>query len=237
MASLLNVQGLRVAYGSVEAVRGIDLEIKAGEVVALVGSNGAGKSTTLKAIMGLQQPNAGQITFDGQQVSGLSTAEIVGRGIAMSPEGRRVFPKMSTHENLLAGAFLQRDKRGDERILESIYARFPRLHERRAQLAGSLSGGEQQMLAIGRALMARPRLLLLDEPTLGLAPLMVKEIARTIDSIRAEGMSILLVEQNANMALRVCDRAVVMENGSIAMSGNGQELLNNDHIRELYLGL
>ncbi|MER1966475.1 ABC transporter ATP-binding protein [Castellaniella sp. GW247-6E4] len=237
MTKLLDIQGMCVAYGPIEAVRGIDLEIAPGEVVALVGSNGAGKSTTLKAIMGLQQPSAGQILFDDKQIDALSTAEIVARGITLSPEGRRVFPKMSTHENLLAGAFLQRDKSDSQQTIDGVYARFPRLYERRTQLAGSLSGGEQQMLAIGRALMAKPRLLLLDEPTLGLAPLMVKEIARTIDSIRAEGVSILLVEQNANMALRACNRAVVMENGSIAMSGTGQELLHDEHIRKLYLGL
>ncbi|MGI4813743.1 MAG: ABC transporter ATP-binding protein [Janthinobacterium lividum] len=234
---MLSIEKIHVAYGPVQAVRDVSMEIHAGEVLALVGSNGAGKSTILKAITGLQPTLSGRIVLDGTPISNLGPAEIVKRGIAMSPEGRRVFARMSVHENLQAGAHLQRDGAGSKQVLESIYARFPRLFERRAQMAGSLSGGEQQMLAIGRALMARPRLLLLDEPTLGLAPIMVREIAKTIASIRQEGMSILLVEQNANMALRLCDQALVIENGSIVMSGTGPSLLKDDHIRGFYLGL
>ncbi len=234
---LLELKDINVSYGQVHAARNVNLHIDAGEVVALVGSNGAGKSTILKSIMGIHPPGSGQIRLDDSVISGLSPADIVTRGIALSPEGRRVFPKMTVHENLLSGAHLHRDQKGNQQRLEQIYDRFPRLLERRRQLAGSMSGGEQQMLAIGRALMARPRLLLLDEPTLGLAPIMVREIAKTILSIRAEGMSILLVEQNANMALRCCDRALVIENGEIVMAGTGNDLLKNDHIRGFYLGL
>jgi branched-chain amino acid transport system ATP-binding protein len=233
----LRVEGIHVAYGPVQAVRDVSFDVDEGEVVALVGSNGAGKSTTLKTIMGLLVPSAGDILLDGLSVRGRDPAEIVRRGIALSPEGRRVFGKMSVHENLLAGAHLHHDRAGNQERMQKIYERFPRLRERRSQLAGSMSGGEQQMLAIGRALMARPRLLLLDEPTLGLAPIMVREIADTVNGIRAEGMSILLVEQNANMALRLADRAVVVENGAVAMTGTGRELLASEHIRSFYLGL
>jgi branched-chain amino acid transport system ATP-binding protein len=233
----LRVDGIHVSYGPVQAVRDVSLEVGEGEVVALVGSNGAGKSTILKTIMGLLAPVRGGIFFGDEQVSGMDPAAVVQRGIALSPEGRRVFPKMSVHENLLAGAHLHHGREENTRRFNKVYERFPRLLERRTQLAGSMSGGEQQMLAIGRALMARPQLLLLDEPTLGLAPLMVREIAKTVTSIRAEGIGILLVEQNANMALRVCDRAVVIENGAIVMTGTGAELLKSDHIRTSYLGL
>lgn len=235
--NLLNLKNINVSYGQVHAVRGVDLNIDEGEVIALVGSNGAGKSTILKSIMGIHPPKNGQIIFNDMDITGLDPADIVTKGIALSPEGRRIFPKMSVHENLLSGAHLHHDKNENQKLLQEIYTQFPRLFERKSQLAGSLSGGEQQMLAIGRALMARPKLLLLDEPTLGLAPIIVKEIASTILNIQKKGVSILLVEQNANMALRVCSRALVIENGEIKMRGNGADLLKNDHIRSFYLGL
>jgi branched-chain amino acid transport system ATP-binding protein len=234
---LLEVSGLRVSYGAVRAVDDISLNVDPGEVVALVGSNGAGKSTTLKAIVGLQPAQSGRIVFEGRDIAGMRPAAIVGAGVSLSPEGRRVFAKMSVHENLLTGAHLVSSRPLARSTMERIFVRFPRLRERRGQLAGSLSGGEQQMLAIGRALMAQPKLLLLDEPFLGLAPIMFGEIGKTILELSAEGMSVLLVEQNANVALRLCNRAFVMENASIALSGSGQELVSNKHVQESYLGL
>jgi branched-chain amino acid transport system ATP-binding protein len=234
---LLEISSLRVSYGAVRAVDDISLNVDPGEVVALVGSNGAGKSTALKAIVGLQPAQSGRIVFESRDIAGMPPAAIVGAGVSLSPEGRRVFAKMSVHENLLTGAHLVSSRRFVRSMMERIFVRFPRLRERRGQLAGSLSGGEQQMLAIGRALMAQPKLLLLDEPFLGLAPIMFGEIGKTILELSAEGMSVLLVEQNANVALRLCNRAFVMENASIALSGSGQELVSNKHVQESYLGL
>jgi branched-chain amino acid transport system ATP-binding protein len=234
---LLEVSALRVSYGPVRAVDGVNLDVEAGEIVALVGGNGAGKSTTLRAIIGLQPVQAGRIVFEGRDLTGLAPADIVHAGIALSPEGRRVFAKMSVHENLLTGAHLVSSKPAIRASMDRVFARFPRLRERRSQLAGSLSGGEQQMLAIGRALMAQPKLLLLDEPFLGLAPIMFAEIGETIVELGSEGMAVLLVEQNANVALRLCNRAFVMENAAIALSGTGEALASNKHVQESYLGL
>jgi branched-chain amino acid transport system ATP-binding protein len=234
---LLEVSGVRVSYGPVRAVDDVNLDVDPGEVVALVGSNGAGKSTMLKAIIGLLAAQSGRILFDGRDITGMPPAAIVGAGISLSPEGRRVFAKMSVHENLLTGAHLVSSRRVVRSTMERVFVRFPRLRERRSQLAGSLSGGEQQMLAIGRALMAQPKLLLLDEPFLGLAPIMFGEIGKTILELSAEGISVLLVEQNANIALRLCNRGFVMENASIVLTGSGRELASNKHVQESYLGL
>jgi branched-chain amino acid transport system ATP-binding protein len=234
---LLEVSGVRVSYGPVRAVDDVNLDVDPGEVVALVGSNGAGKSTMLKAIIGLLAAQSGRILFDGRDITGMPPAAIVGAGISLSPEGRRVFAKMSVHENLLTGAHLVSSRRVVRSTMERVFVRFPRLRERRSQLAGSLSGGEQQMLAIGRALMAQPKLLLLDEPFLGLAPIMLGEIGKTILELSAEGISVLLVEQNANIALRLCNRGFVMENASIVLTGSGRELASNKHVQESYLGL
>lgn len=233
--SLLSVQGLRVAYGGIQAVRGIDLEIAQGELVCLIGPNGAGKSSTLKGLMGLV-PCQGQVYFDGLALAGRPTFEIAARGMALVPEGRGVFGRLTVAENLDMGAYTRRDRAGIRADLAHVYGLFPRLEERRNQLAGTLSGGEQQMLAIARALMSRPRLLLLDEPSMGLAPLMVQKIYETVTTIAREGVTILLVEQNAHMALRVSQRAYVMESGVIALSGNSQELALDSMVRAAYLG-
>jgi branched-chain amino acid transport system ATP-binding protein len=235
---MLEVRGISVAYGGVIALRDVNLSVNEGSIVSLIGSNGAGKTTTLKAIVGLKSVTRGEIHFDGERVDALTAPQRVRRGIALSPEGRRVFPQMSVADNLLVGAYLRTDKAAIKRRLEDIYQYFPRLVERRAQMAGSLSGGEQQMLAIGRALMANPRLLLLDEPSLGLAPIIVDEIARIISDInRDTRMSIILVEQNAKLALSLCNQAFVLETGTVALSGEGKELLASDYVRRAYLGI
>ncbi len=233
--SLLSVQGLRVAYGGIQAVRGIDLEIAQGELVCLIGPNGAGKSSTLKGLMGLA-PCQGHVHFDGLALAGRPTFEIAARGMALVPEGRGVFARLTVEENLVMGAYTRRDRAGIRADLAHVYGLFPRLEERKNQLAGTLSGGEQQMLAIARALMGRPRLLLLDEPSMGLAPLMVQKIYETVTTIAREGVTILLVEQNAHMALRVSQRAYVMESGVIALSGNASELALDSMVRVAYLG-
>ncbi|HLS55191.1 MAG TPA: ABC transporter ATP-binding protein [Zeimonas sp.] len=234
---MLSVADVNLAYGGRRALNGVSLEIGAGEIVSLIGSNGAGKSSTLKAIMGLQPIESGEIWFEGERIDRRDTPEIVARGIALSPEGRRVFPRMSVLENLLLGAYTRKDAAGRQRTLDEIFDHFPRLAERRGQNAGLLSGGEQQMLAIGRALMAKPKLLMLDEPSLGLAPLLVREIGQIVRSINAErGISIILVEQNASLALKVCGQAYVMESGRITLSGGGAELGNNEYVRRAYLG-
>lgn len=233
----LTVENINVYYGVRAALRDVSLEVGDAEIVALIGSNGAGKTTTLRAIMGLTPPKSGRITFGSRQISGLAPPSVVGLGITLSPEGRRVFPQMSVEENLQLGAYLKSDKDEISRTMERVYGYFPRLLERRTQAAGSMSGGEQQMLAIGRALMARPKLLLLDEPSLGLAPIRVQEIGKIIEEInREEGISIILVEQNANMALRLCQRAYVIESGAISLSGTGAELAASEHVRRAYLG-
>jgi branched-chain amino acid transport system ATP-binding protein len=235
---MLEVRGISVAYGGVTAVRNLSLSVADGAIVSLIGSNGAGKTTTMKAIIGLKPVSRGEIYFEGQRIEGASAAQRVGRGIALSPEGRRVFPQMSVLDNLLVGGYSQRDRAHQKKTLDQIYGYFPRLVERRRQMAGSLSGGEQQMVAIGRALMAKPRLLLLDEPSLGLAPIVVEEIARiVVDINRDTGMSIILVEQNAKLALNLCDEAFVLETGAVALSGKGKDLLASDYVRRAYLGI
>ena len=234
--SLLQLSDVRVRYGSVEVLHGIDLRVEEGEIVTILGANGAGKSTTLLSISGLVRPFEGEILFDGQNLLRLPSHKVVGLGIAQSPEGRRVFGIMSVLENLRLGAFCIEDKARRERTLEWIFDLFPRLQERKDQLAGTLSGGEQQMLAIGRALMAEPRLLLLDEPSLGLAPLLVRSIFETVRAINKRGVTVLLVEQNARAALKLAARGYVLEVGSVVMEDKAQNLLANASVREAYLG-
>ncbi|GGE34487.1 ABC transporter ATP-binding protein [Agaricicola taiwanensis] len=236
--SILELSNVSVSYGPVVAVHDVSLSVPKGKILAIIGANGAGKSSTLKAIIGLIKPRSGEIRFEGERIDGLSAPDIVARGIALSPEGRRVFPRMSVMENLTLGGYLQRDKGVVSRTLELIFHHFPRLKERRSQAAGSLSGGEQQMLAIGRALMAQPRLLLLDEPSLGLAPIMVQEVARVIVDInKSEGISVALVEQNAKLALKLSHEAVVLESGEVALGGTGEELLTSEYVQKAYLGV
>jgi branched-chain amino acid transport system ATP-binding protein len=237
MSARLEVNDLVVRYGPVEALSGISMVAEPGEIVALVGANGAGKSTTLKAIMGLCPRAAGSIRIDGEDIGTRTGAALV-HGVSLAPEGRRMFPRMSVHENFLMGAYAVRDRAASRRMLERIYEYFPKLRERRRQLAGSLSGGEQQMAAIGRALMAQPRILMLDEPSLGVAPLIVAEIGRIIREINADlDMTVLLVEQNAHLALGLAARGFVLENGRLIVSGTGQELLESPYVREAYLGI
>jgi len=233
--SLLSVRGLEVAYGGIHAVRGIDLDIAQGELVCLIGANGAGKSSSLKGLLGMVHAT-GEVLFDGAAIAGRPTHEIAARGISLVPEGRGIFARLSIAENLDMGAFLRRDPAGIRADLEHVYGLFPRLAERRGQLAGTLSGGEQQMLAIGRALMGRPRLLLLDEPSMGLAPLMVTRIYDTIAAIARDGVTLLLVEQNANLALKVSQRAYVMESGAITLAGDSARLACDPKVRTAYLG-
>lgn len=234
--TLLKVNGLKINYGGIHAVRGISFEVPDGKVISLIGANGAGKSSTLKAISGLIHPNAGEIIFNGEDISKLESNKIVECGIIMSPEGRRVFAAFTVEENLLMGAFTRRDKAEIEKDLKKNYELFPRLEERRKQKAGSLSGGEQQMLAVARALMARPRLLMLDEPSLGLAPMVCSDIFKTIKDISTAGTTVLLVEQNAKMALQLSDYAYVLETGVISFSGAGKELLRDERVINAYLG-
>ena len=231
---MLKIKDLVVSYGGIEAVKSISFDVPDGEIVTLIGANGAGKSTTLRTIAGLVKPKSGSIMFDGEELIGKSTEDIVKRGITLSPEGRHVFPDMTVLENLKVGAYTRKDKYNDD--IELIYTLFPRLKERHWQLAGTLSGGEQQMLAIGRAMMAKPKLLMLDEPSLGLAPLVVKGIFDIIQELNKQGVTILLVEQNANMALHVADNGYVLETGTISMKGTGSELLQNESVKEAYLG-
>jgi branched-chain amino acid transport system ATP-binding protein len=235
-AAWFQVQNLRVFYEKVEALKGITVAMENGAIVTLIGANGAGKSTTLRAISGLVGVDSGEIYFEGEKIHGLSPQEIVRAGIAHVPEGRRVFPFMTVKENLMLGAFRRKDKTEIRKDLDAVGEHFPILRERRRQKAGSLSGGEQQMLAIGRALMSQPRLLLLDEPSLGLAPLMVKEVSRIIVDINRRKVGIILVEQNARMALRLAHRGYVLETGSIALEGPAAELVDNEHVRKAYLG-
>ncbi len=234
--SLLTVSNLQVSYGGIEALKSISFEVARGQIVTLIGANGAGKSTTLRAISGLVPVKAGGITFDGRDITSLDTSRIVGEGIVLVPEGRRVFPNLSVLENLRIGAFLRKDRPEIEAAIEYVYERFPRLKERHWQMAGTLSGGEQQMLAVGRALMARPKLIMMDEPSLGLAPLVVRDIFSIIHRLRDEGITILLIEQNANAALRAADYGYVLETGRITMEGAGMELLNDQRVRDAYLG-
>lgn len=234
---MLKVDGIDVYYEDLQALWKVSLEVREGEVVALVGSNGAGKSTTLRAISGVLRPARGYLEFAGEKLKRLPAHRIVELGIAHVPEGRRLFPLMSVLENLYLGSYPKAVRRQRSKALKSVFEIFPVLHERRNQLAGTLSGGEQQMVAIGRGLMARPRLLLLDEPSLGLAPMLVKEIFHVIERIRSDGVAVLLVEQNVGQALGLADRGYVLENGRIAMEGNGQELLKNQHLQKAYLGV
>ena len=234
--SLLKVTDLRVSYGGIEALKGISFDVEEGQIVTLIGANGAGKSTTLRAISGLVHPSGGTVEFAGKDVTGADTQKIVEGGIALVPEGRRVFPNLTVLENLKIGAYLRKDKDGIEKDIRWVYDLFPRLQERHWQQAGTLSGGEQQMLAVGRALMSRPKLLMLDEPSLGLAPLVVQGIFDIIRTVNQQGMTVLLIEQNANMALKIADYAYVLETGCITKSGTGAELLADESIKEAYLG-
>ena len=235
--ALLELAGVDALYGRIRALRGVTISVDQGEVVALIGSNGAGKTTTLRTISGLMHPPSGTISFAGKDISRMPAHEIVGLGICQSPEGRRLFPRMQVIDNLQMGAFLRNDKDGIQKDMLRVFELFPRLKERTTQLAGTLSGGEQQMLAIGRALMSKPKLLMLDEPSLGLAPILVETIFQIVREINAQGIPILLVEQNAHKALEVAHRAYVLETGSIVKSGSGQELLNSPDVQRAYLGI
>ncbi len=233
---MLKVENLVVSYGGIEALKGISLEVPEGKIVTLIGANGAGKSTLLRSIIGLVKPGNGKISYEGKDITGLNSQKIVQTGITLVPEGRRVFPNLTVLENLKIGAYLRNDKEGIEKDIRWIYDLFPRLEERSWQMAGTLSGGEQQMLAVGRALMCRPKVLMMDEPSLGLAPLVIKDIFKIIQEINNRGMTILLIEQNANMALKIADIAYVLETGRITMTGTGKELLENPEIKAAYLG-
>jgi branched-chain amino acid transport system ATP-binding protein len=236
MSALLNVKDLKVSYGGINAVKGIDLHVNQGELVALIGANGAGKSSSMKAIAGLLTPSAGDVHFINQETRKLPAYELVRLGLGMVPEGRGVFKRMTILENLQMGAYLKTNPKDIERKLEEVYSYFPRLKERLSQLAGTLSGGEQQMVAMGRAMMAEPKLLLLDEPSMGLSPIMVETIFDVVRSLSSSGMTILLVEQNARLALQMADRAYVMESGLITFSGSGKDLLEDPRVRAAYLG-
>ncbi|MBP3623243.1 MAG: ABC transporter ATP-binding protein [bacterium] len=231
---MLSVKDLQVNYGGIEAVKGISFDVPAGDIVTLIGANGAGKSTTLKAIAGLVKPRSGSIEFEGANITGKDSSDIVARGVTLVPEGRRVFANMTVLENIKIGAYLRKDSLSDD--IAWVYDLFPRLKEREWQLAGTLSGGEQQMLAVARALMSRPKVLMMDEPSLGLAPLVVKGIFDIIREINKQGVTVLLIEQNANMALKTADYAYVLETGRIGLSGTGAELLTNEDVKKAYLG-
>jgi branched-chain amino acid transport system ATP-binding protein len=236
MSAMLEVKNIQVAYGKIIAVKDISVTVNEGEIVTLIGSNGAGKSTTLRTISGLIKPKSGEITFNGKRIDGVPGHEIVGMGICHAPEGRRIFPRMSVKENLELGAFLRNDKTAVNADMERVLDLFPRLKERIKQTAGTMSGGEQQMLAVSRALMGDPKLLLLDEPSMGLAPVLVELIFDTIVKIRKQGITILLIEQNATAALEVADRAYVLESGKVKMSGSAAELRSDDKVTKAYLG-
>ena len=234
--AMLEIKDINVYYGAIHAIKGISLEVNEGEIVTLIGANGAGKSTTLRTISGLLKPKTGAINFLGNDIAGMAAHKIVREGISQVPEGRRIFAEMTVMENLELGAFIREDKSEIEKDLKMVFGRFPRLEERKLQLAGTLSGGEQQMLAMGRALMSRPKLLLLDEPSMGLAPLLIREIFSIIVDINKAGTTVLLVEQNANMALSIANRAYVLETGRITISGDAKELAASEDIRKAYLG-
>ena len=233
---LLKVTGLKVSYGGIQAVKGVDFEVREGELVSLIGSNGAGKTTTMKAITGMLPINAGDIEYLGKSIRGQGPWDLVKQGLAMVPEGRGVFTRMTITENLQMGAYIRKDKAGILADIEKMFTIFPRLRERKDQLAGTMSGGEQQMLAMGRALMSRPKVLLLDEPSMGLSPIMVDKIFEVVRDVYALGVTIVLVEQNASRALAIADRGYVMESGLITMTGPGQELLSDPRVRAAYLG-
>ncbi len=232
----LEIEDLHVAYGGIQALKGISLSVDEGQIVTLIGANGAGKSTTLRAISGLLKPQSGSIRYGSEALTGLPAKEIVRRGIVQVPEGRRVFPDMTVEENLKIGAYLRRDMPAIAADMDYVYKLFPRLKERSWQLAGTLSGGEQQMLAVGRALMSRPKVLMMDEPSLGLAPLIVKDIFSIIRRVNEDGITVLLIEQNANAALRIANYGYVLETGTITLTGTGEALLRDDSVREAYLG-
>jgi len=234
--NMLKVTDLKVNYGGIQALRGISFDVEQGQIVTLIGANGAGKSTTLRAISGLVSSASGGINFMGRDISTMNTQRIVTEGVVLVPEGRRVFDNLTVKENLKIGAYLRKDREEIEEGIKDIYRRFPRLKEREWQLAGTLSGGEQQMLAVGRAMMAKPKLMMMDEPSLGLAPLVVKDIFSIIRDLKSEGITILLIEQNANAALRCADKGYVLETGIITMSGTGEALLNDKRVRDAYLG-
>lgn len=234
--SILHVENLNVYYGAIHAVKGISFDVEEGEVVTLIGANGAGKSTTLNTVAGLLKPREGVVEFEGKSLLGIAPHTIVGKGIALCPEGRRVFLQMSVRENLEMGAFTRTDSSEVAQSLEDVFTRFPRLKERENQVAGTLSGGEQQMLAMGRALMSKPRLLMLDEPSMGLAPILVQEIFDIIEQLHSASTTVLLVEQNARMALKVADRAYVLETGKVSMSGKASELASDERVKQAYLG-
>jgi len=233
---MIKIDNLVVSYGGIEALKGISLEVPKGKIVTLVGANGAGKSTTLKSIVGLVKPKSGSIDYEGLDLTKLNTELMVKKGIALVPEGRKVFVDLTVLENLKIGAYTRKDTKGIAEDLEKVYSLFPRLKERTWQAAGTLSGGEQQMLAIGRALMSRPKLIMMDEPSLGLAPIIVKELFGIIKKINEEGMTVLLIEQNANAALKIADIGYIMETGMITLKGAGKDLLNNEEIKKAYLG-
>ena len=233
---MLEVKDVTTCYGSIEGVSHVALEVSEGEIVALLGSNGAGKTTTLQTIAGLLRPVSGEVIFMGEDISGLPAEAVVRKGISYVPEGRGVFPEMTTMENIELGAYTQRDRKTTARYMKLVFAYFPILEKRKTQIAGTLSGGEQQMLAIGRGLMSRPKLILLDEPSLGLAPLVIRDIAGIITKLQADGTTLLLVEQNAYLALRLSSRAYVLEKGRIVLHGDSKDLLNNEHVKEAYLG-
>ncbi len=235
--ALLELRGVDALYGRIQALRKMSIDVDKGEVVALIGSNGAGKTTTLRTISGLMHPHAGTIHFDGRDITDTGPSKIVELGISQSPEGRRLFPRMSVVDNMFMGAYSRNDRPGIASDMDRVYTLFPRLKERRTQIAGTLSGGEQQMLAMGRALMARPKVLMLDEPSLGLAPILVETIFSIIREINALGTTVLLVEQNAHKALEVANRAYVLETGSIVKTGTGQELLASEDVQKAYLGM
>ena len=234
MSNILEIKNLSVSYGGIEAIKNISFDVEEGKIVTLIGSNGAGKSSTLRSIAGIVKAKHGEVLFEGENILGMSPDQIVKKGITLVPEGRRVFPNLTVLENLKIGAYLRKDDLSDD--LEYVYSLFPRLKERSWQLAGTLSGGEQQMLAVGRALMARPKLVMMDEPSLGLAPLVVQGIFDIIRTINEQGITVLLIEQNANMALKVADSAFVMQTGEITLRGTGAELLANEEVKEAYLG-
>lgn len=233
---MLTIKDLYVSYGGIKALRGINLEVPDGKIVTLIGANGAGKSTMLRTISGLVKAESGSIDLDGKELTTLAINKICSEGIALSPEGRRVFADLTVEENIKIGAYLRKDKEKIKQDIEWVYSLFPRLKERNWQFAGTLSGGEQQMLAVARALMSKPKILMLDEPSLGLAPLIVQQIFEIIKEINKKGVTVLLIEQNANMALRIADIAYVLETGSIVLKGSGKELLENERVREAYLG-
>ena len=233
---MLTIKDLHVSYGGIKALRGIDIEVPDGKIVTLIGANGAGKSTMLRTISGLVKAESGSIKLDNEEIIGLPINKIVGKGIALSPEGRHVFADLTVEENIRIGAYLRNEKATIERDIEWVYSLFPRLEERSWQYAGTLSGGEQQMLAVARALMSRPKILMLDEPSLGLAPLIVQQIFNIIEEINKKGVTVLLIEQNANMALKVADIAYVLETGAIVVSGTGEEVAKNEAVREAYRG-